>query len=564
MCAALVAALLQAHAAGQALSGAAGLDATAADERALRNVGVSVDGPSLLKFFRDRTFAEVNPQRIAVLIRQLGSDTFAVREQAYADLLHTGTGALLALRQVEDHPDTEVKRRAALLRRRLEEKANPAVQAAVARLIGARKPTGAAEVLLAYLPFAADDSVGEEIRKALAAAAVRDGKPEPVVVQALTDPAACKRGAAAEALAEAGIQDQLSAVRELLKDADPGVRLRVALALVARKDREAVPVLIDTLAHLPAEQLWPAEEVLVRLAGDKAPQVSLGTDEITRQRCRDAWQAWWQQNQAQIDLAKLDLPRALLGYTLVVQFNFNRIVGGRGIPPVGQVMELDGAKAPRVRWSFDIPTYPVAAQVVGPDRVLVAEYQGARVTERDFQGNIKWQKAVAGNPIDTQRLPNGNTFIVMQNRLTELDRNGKEVFNLPRPYDIFRARKLRSGEVMFITNVGTLIRMDSLTRREIKTFPVGQVGNLFGNFEVLPSGNVIVPQYHANQIVEFNASGRKVWSARVAWPTSVARLPNGHTLVASQNNRRIVELDRTGREVWAHNADGMVFQASRR
>jgi len=564
VCAAALATILPGRASAQVPANATPVDSTAADVILLRGAGLDVDGPSLLRYFRDRTFAEANPGRMAVLLRQLGSDSFASREKAHHEILAMGAGALLALRQAENNPDTEVKRRVGELRLRLEEKTNPTVQAATARLIGARKPAGSAAALLAYLPFAADDNVVDEIRAALTAVAAFDGHADPAVVLALTDKVGLKRGAAGEALVRCGAKDQLPAVRQLLEDADPLVRLRVALALVARKDKAAMHSLIDTFAYLPAEQLWPAEEMLVRLAGDGAPQVSLGTEEITRKRCRDAWLTWWQKNGAKIDLAQLDLPAPLLGYTLVVQYNFNRIAGGQRIAAVGQVMELDGAKVPKTRWSFETPTYPVAAQVVAPDRVLVAEYQGQRITERDFKGNIKWEKNVGGNPIDVQRLPTGNTFVVMQNRLVEMDPGGKEVFTFQRPHDIFRARKLRGGDVVFITNLGMLIRIDGKTQKELKSFPVGQIGNLFGNIDVLPNGNVLVPQHQANQVAEFNVDGQQVWSCQAAWPTSVARLANGHTLVASQNNRRIVELDRGGHEVWAHTAEGMVFQASRR
>ena len=51
------------------------------------------------------------------------------------------------------------------------------------------------------------------------------------------------------------------------------------------------------------------------------------------------------------------------------------LVGGKGA--TGQVMELDRHKKPR--WSIELTTLPVDAQVVGPNRVLVCEYQGMRV-----------------------------------------------------------------------------------------------------------------------------------------------------------------------------------------
>jgi len=551
-------------ASAQLPAGETATDSITADETLVRRGGLDVKGPSLLKYFRERTFAEANPERMAALLRELGSDTFTAREKAYRDILAMGGGALFALRQAENTPDTEVKRRVIELRHRIEDKPDPAIQEATARLIRVRKPAGAADVLLAYLPFAADDRVVNEIGKALTAVALTAGQPDPAVMAALNDKVALKRATAGQALVLSGATDQLPVVRQLLKDVEPLVRFRVALALVMRKDKTAMTPLIETFAHLPAEQLWTAEEMLVHLAGDNAPQVSLGTEEITRKRCRDAWMAWWEKDGAKVDLARLDRLPAQLGYTLVVQFNFNRVAAIGRQPAAGEVLELDNSRVPKTRWSFDIPTYAVAGQVVGPDRVLIAEYQGMSVTERDFKGNIKWQKNVGGNPIDVQRLANGNTFVVMQHRLVEMDSNDKEVFVMQRPHDVLRARKTRGGDIIVITHLGMLQRIDGKTQKELKSFHVGQIGSLFGNIDVLPNGNVLVPQLQGQQVVEYSADGQQVWSAQVPQPCSVARLPNGHTLVSSQNNRRIVELDRGGREVWAYTASGMVFQASRR
>src|SRR5262249_40862106 len=83
--------------------------------------------------------------------------------------------------------------------------------------------------------------------------------------------------------------------RKLLRDARPEVRLRAALALVKRREVEAIPVLIDLLAELPARQRKPIEDALQELAGEWAPNLTLaGEDDITRRIRRDAWASWWQ------------------------------------------------------------------------------------------------------------------------------------------------------------------------------------------------------------------------------------------------------------------------------
>ncbi len=533
-------------------------DTTADDQKTLRDVGLSADGPALLDYFKKRTFPEADPKRVAALIQNLGDEDFEAREKAHRELLNLGSTALVALKQVERHPDVELQRRVMDLRQKIEAKAEPHIQGATARLVAKTRPPGAAQVLLNYLPFAADQHVTDEVCKALGALAVEQGKVEPALIQALSDKIAVKRGGAAEALARAKVAEHLTAVRKLLHDPEPSVRLRVGLALVPHKEKEVIPVFISLLGQLAPEQLWPVEEILVKLAGDGAPTVPLGTNEVARKQCEQAWNDWFK-NQKQIDLAKLDEPTTMLGYTLIVQQSFNRI----GRVPAGQVLELDRNK--NEKWKFDVPTTPVDAQVVGPDRVLVVEYQGGRVTERDFRGNIHWEKATNGMPIGAQRMPNGNTFVNTQQMLAEYDRKGHEVWSYHRPQgDMFRARKLRNGEIVFITSSGLLVRMDQ-KNQQTQSFQVGQPFNLFGAFDVLPNGNVVVAQQQNQRVVEFDRNGGQVNTYSTNFPNSVVRMPNGHLLVSSINNRRVVELDRNGREVWSHStADTTIYNARRR
>jgi hypothetical protein len=371
-----------------------------------------------------------------------------------------------------------------------------------------------------------------------------------------------KRGAAGEAIVRAGLKEELPAVRKLLKDPEPTVRLRAGMNLARLHEKETLPVLVELMKHLNPEQLWPVEELLVRLAGEKSPQVSLGTTEPSRKAAHDAWSEWLAKNMDTADLAKVDQESALLGYTVICMQNF-RAMGGR--MPLGEVLELDNAK--KIRWKFTVPQNPVDAIVIGPDKVLVCEFNAARVSERNHKGEVAWEKNVGGNPIGIQRLTNGNIFVVMQNRLLEMDRTGKEIMTIDRPgFDIFRGKKLRNGDVALVTNTGVYIRMEPKTKKTVKTFNVGQIPVLFGSIDVLASGNVVVPDFNRHKVLEFNAEGKEVASFNcVQFPNSVQRLPNGNTVVCSQNTRRVVEYDRTGAQVWEFAiGDGQPFNMRRR
>ncbi len=530
-------------------------DTTAEDLQTLKTVGLAAEGPALLEYLRKRTFKEADPKKLDILIRALGEEYFPAREKAYQELLQLGPTALVALKAAaEKNADTEARRRAHDLQARIEAKQEPAIQKATARMLARLKPAGAADVLLAYLPFA-EPSVIDELAKALAAVTVVGGKVEPAVPAALGDKLALKRGVAAEALIRAKVAEHKDAARKLLKDAEPAVRLRTALALVPQRDAELVPVLVELLKHLPPEQMWPAEEILVNLAGDQAPAVSLGGNEAARKTCHDAWDAWLKKA-GKLDMAKLEQP-ALRGLTVFVYQDQNFV--GRRL--ISKVVELDRDK--KVKWQFDVPTNAVDAQVVGPDRVLIAEYNGGRVTERDTKGNVHWDLTPGGNPIGVQRLPGGNTLITMQQQVLEYNKDKQQVWSFQRPNsDIFRAKKLRSGDVVLLTNNGTVIHVDAKAKRETKSFFGGQPNILFGSIDVLPNGHILVPVMQNNKVSEYSADGREVRKWDVPQPTAVVRLPNGHLLVTSYYTQMIVQLDRSGAQVWTHQVtNGRPFNA---
>jgi hypothetical protein len=548
------------------LEKAAQQQAIAADEAILRKAGLGVDGADLLDYFRQRTYKEGNAVKIAELVHQLSSNDFSTREKAQKTLLALGPGTLPALRKAASDPDAETRRRVHELISHFEERADPAIQSAVARLLGARKPAGAAAVLLNYLPFASDELVREEICTALVKVAVRDGKVEPAIRAGLTDKLPLKRAAAGAALAQT--KEELPTVRKLLADPEAPVRLRVALSLVRNKDKaaakEAVPILIGLLGQLPPEQLWDAEDVLTRLAGEKAPRLALSSDAASRQAAKKAWQEWWAQNKDKVDLAALSRESPYLGYTLFVQ-QVPRVNPNPGfVRLVGEVVELDAQG--KVRWRFDVDGFPVHACMVGANHVLVAEYNARRVTERDTKGKILWQYHVPialGLPLSAQRLANGNTFIVTQNRLLEVNRQGKEVWSYNQ-INIFRGLKLRTGEVICITGNGAMIRLDA-QGKEIKTTWGVNPGNLWGTIDALPSGRVLVPMWGMQCVVEYDRNGKEVRRIPAQLPNSAVYLPKGHILVSSSATRRISVLDRTGREVWSYVTDGQqLFMARRR
>jgi hypothetical protein len=362
-----------------------------------------------------------------------------------------------------------------------------------------------------------------------------------VILQAIKDPVAVRRGAAAEALVRAGSKSELPRIREMMQDTDLQVRLQVAAALVVfAREKGAVPQLIELLEKLPLTAGWQAEEVLHRIAGESAPVLALDGDPGDRIRRRNAWEQWWKKNGASVDLAKLDEKPKFYGYLMVLQLNQN---GG-----AGKVVEYapDGKT---VRWQIDGLQFPISAQVLPNQHVLIAEHNGQQVTERDQQGRIHWRKQVM-QPLYCERLANGNTFIVTRNSVIETTKDGKDIFTHDRANgDIVAGARTREGHMLIATQPGQIIRLDQ-KGGQVRTVQAQRM-YYYSHIQLLPQNRIMVT--NMNSVAEIDElTGKQIWSANVSRPSCVQRLPNGNTLTSSYLTRKVVEVDRAGKVVSEH------------
>ncbi|HEY7311181.1 MAG TPA: HEAT repeat domain-containing protein [Gemmataceae bacterium] len=510
----------------------------------------NTNGEALLDALRAHTLTDEGRQQIRDLLSRLGSDDFGKREVASRDLFALGRIALPQLREAARDKDAEVARRAKLLIDRIEREPAHRLPAAAVRLLALRKPDGAAAALLAYLPHAEDDNLAEEVQKSLTVVALHEGKPDPALLRALEDTRPMMRAAAAEALIPSGREGR-AACRDLLKDKASLVRMRAALSLSIAGEREAVDVLIDLLTVLPAEQAGQVEDALYQLAGDSAPKESLGTEPAERQKCRDAWAAWWKANAKRADLTRLSV-QPLLGYTLVCDTGKNR------------VYEID--REGKERWAIEGPQLPADAWVLPRNRVLIAEYSGNRVTERDLKGKVLWSKdGLPGNPVSVQRLANGNTVIATRGgAVLEVDRAGKQIYLVQIAGGVLAAYRLRTGSIVCLTQQGKCVQVDT-KGKQLKSFDTGFVPTDIGGIDLSPSGRILYsPQQNSNKVMEYDAAGKKTLELPAPQAATATGMSNGHILVASYQSHRIFELDRAGKVVWEHKNAGHAYRARRR
>jgi hypothetical protein len=539
---------------------------TAADDGAeqvkiLKEAGIAGDGPSLIKYFKARTPSPGDQARYAELVRRLGDRSFAVREKSSRELIAIGEPVLPFLKDALKNADLELTRRAGYCIRTIERVPFAALTTAAAQLLALRRPDRAAEVLLAYLPFADWDSVGDNLLEALQAVGLKGKAPKlvplPCILEAVKDKNPRCRAAAAHVLGYAD-PSRRKPLLGLLADPDSLVRYHAAAALLRARDKKAVPTLIALLDDAPLALAWRADDWLVRLAGETAPSLDGDPGDPAKRKLWHArWADWWSLNKNQVNLSKLDLAETLLGVTMTCEMD--------GIGPVGgRISESD--RAGNQRWTIEENfSSPTDFQRLPGGRVLVAEHWGQRVTERDRRGKILRDWKLADKPVTCRRLPNGNTFIATYTEILEMSPAGKAVFSYKAQGMVYCACMLRNRHILYINSSGNVIELDA-ERKQVKSFMPQAHANgaaYWASVEPLPNGRYLIALSGADRVVETDASGKIHWECTVTKATGATRLANGNTLVASCDGRFAVEVNRAGKEVWKKSTKGRPFWARR-
>ena len=531
------------------------------DRKALRDAWAGwwrkIDGAALVDEFRARTLDPSERTKVVDMVKKLGDSNYRVRERASRDLVSMGAKVLADLRVAATDADGERARRAEDCITKINASDAKRVPLGTARLAALRRPEAAAEAMLGFLPHADDDEgIITEVKAALTTLALDvNGKPEPALLKALDDAHPTRRAAAAEALARGAGLAVRGDVKRLLADRDLLVRQAAAAALAVAGEKDAVSILIDLVGELPATQTGAAQDVLHQLAGEKAPAAPIDDKPEDRKKYRDQWVAWWKANGMSTDLAKLTTGPGYLGFTLLIEVSNNN--------SIGRVVELgrDG----KIRWQIKDLRYPVDAQVLPGERVLITEWEGNRVGEWDTRGNLLWKKeAFTGRPTNAQRLANGNTFICTTNEMIEVDRKGQTLYTVRVTQGLTAGYRAANGDLVCLRNDGQCVRYDT-AGKELKSFASNRDTSWTSGIDLARNGNVLITQPTPSQkVTEFAPDGKVVKEWSTPNVTTATKVANGNILVASHNDQRVIELDPSGKKVWEYKDEFHIFRAKRR
>ena len=190
-------------------------------------------------------------------------------------------------------------------------------------------------------------------------------------------------------------------------------------------------------------------------------------------------------------------------------------------------------------------------------------YAGEAHTERMFvvrDGKVVWSYThpAEGEISDATLLPNGNALFAHQHGVTEINADKQVIWNYDAPAntEIHTVQALGEDRLFFIQNgnPARLMIINKVSGKMEKEFilPVGSTNSIHGQFRharMTAAGTLLVAHQDLGKVVEYDMTGKALWSLDVPGAWSASLLKNGNILVASYKGF-VREFNRRGEVVW--------------
>lgn len=525
------------------------------DLELIHRAGLSRNPKSFIEYIQKHALSTKDRERLEVHLNKLGHRSWAQREQASEFFVSTGRPALAFLNDASHSADKEIARRAERAREAILAQPHAETMQAVIRLLVSMNTHEAIPALFDYLPWATEDTEVRLLFDALVKLGLKNKQPRNSILEKRTAPQVRVRAAVAYVLGKSKPLPHRP-LKQLLYDLQPEVRFHAAEALIKGGDKHAVPVMIALLREMPTPMCCKVEDILYQLDNSEDTPDSLQNySQRERERAAKAWSNWWQTHEAKIDIASVNFENPVRGYTLVCEYD--------GGPDAGCVW-LAGRDG-KPRWEIHGLDGPNDAHLLSHNRILVAERNASRVTERDLKGNILWQKKVDGGAIACQRMHDGNVLIASWVSVIAVDRNGRKLWTFHHSRGMRYTCQLKdrrilgiaaNGDIFFLNDKGKLLQT-------ITPEAHGRGAGYWASVELLTNDNLLVALGSAGKVVEINQKGKIVWQANVPNAVSATRLRNGNTLVCNFEQKVVIELDPTGKQVKSQLLRGRPFVVRR-
>jgi outer membrane protein assembly factor BamB len=194
-------------------------------------------------------------------------------------------------------------------------------------------------------------------------------------------------------------------------------------------------------------------------------------------------------------------------------------------------------------------------------RIMFAEYGKGpnRLVELDRDGKLVWENPLPSVSVIFDPLPNGHVIYAYGGGPTgvqEVDRDHNVVWNyVSKCPQVIGFSRLPNGNILVgeqgpcraveINRKGETIRSVPLSTSEVPYHR--QVRNL----HKLPNGNILAGHEGEGAVREVDPTGKVVWEfTQIPDAPEALRLKNGNTLIACGTQKRLIEVERSGKIVW--------------
>jgi hypothetical protein len=497
--------------------------AIVAYRRTLEEFGVEPNGTGAVGYLKQLHPTPERQQQVAAQIEKLASRSFAEREAATQQLLRMPdlpTGLLIKASQGDD---PEVRWRASEVLKKSQGQSTRVIFAAL-KVIAADKTPDAAPAVLAAIPLCHETYLAAAAGEALRAAA--QAKDVDLLRTSLANGTAAQRVAAVGALCAVTDAVNRDSLFPLLDDADERVRLEVARSLADVGERRSLAALVALLSAEATNVRSEAGATLRGLTGQELGYAAYDSADA-RAAAIKKWSDWVAGPGKEAPL-KFPVPR---------HFSARGDLGGHTLVSTGsrnQIIEFDASG--KEVWSFPFGGAWSAEKLISGN-VLIASYAENRVVEVEpATKKIVWSHEGI-NAMKTKPLANGSFLISDFNgkRVIEMTREKEIVWEQPTEQECFDCDRLPNGNTIFgCPNFVREVTPDHELVREWK------IDGRLNGFQALASGNILVANYGASEVVELSPDGKRVWTFKETNPCDVFRLPEGNTLIST--GQRIIEI----------------------
>jgi alpha-glucosidase len=167
---------------------------------------------------------------------------------------------------------------------------------------------------------------------------------------------------------------------------------------------------------------------------------------------------------------------------------------------------------------------------------------------------------------DCTRLANGNIVFSRKGGASEITPDKTIVWNYdaPKGFEVHTALPVDADQVLIMQNGSPARAMliEKASGRVVKALelPTRRPENAHGQFRhirLTPDGHLLVAHLDLGKVVEYDWSGKELWSVDAPSAWAAVRLPNGNTVISGNQWGYVREVNRKGEVVWGLEKDDL-------